>query len=320
MSDLTVLVLGNPEDKSLRLLAEAGDSVRFVIAQRPEGLTHAAAEAEVLFCSSADPQPLAEFVSHAPRLKWIHVRWAGLDNTLLPAVVEHPAPLTNSRGVYSAALGEYVVAAILFFAKDLRRMVRSQEAGVWDVFDVQTVAGATLGIVGYGDIGRAIAERARPLGMRVLALRRSAPRADPLVDEFVAPEGLSDLMARSDYVAVALPLTPETRRFVDRRAIEAMKPSGVFMNVGRGPVVDEEALIEALEAKRIRGAALDVFVNEPLPAGHPFYRMETVLMSAHCADHTRTWRDDAVRLFLDNLRRFRGGEPLRNVVDKRRGY
>jgi len=174
--------------------------------------------------------------------------------------------------------------------------------------------------VGYGDIGRAIAERARPLGMRVLALRRSAPGTDPLADEFVAPERLPDLMARSDYVAVALPLTSETRRFVDRRAIAAMKPSAVFVNVGRGPVVDEEALIEALEAKRLRGAALDVFVNEPLPSGHPFYRMENVLLSAHCADHTRTWRDDAVRLFLDNLSRFRSGTPLRNVVDKTRGY
>jgi phosphoglycerate dehydrogenase-like enzyme len=320
MSDLTVLVLGHPDDKSLRLLGEAGDGVRFVVAQRPEGLAHAAAEAEALFCSSADPGPLAEFLPKAPRLRWIHVRWAGLDNTLLPAVVDHPSTLTNSRGVYSAALGEYVLAAILYFAKDLRRMVRSQEAGVWDVFDVVTVSGSTLGIVGYGDIGRAIAERARPLGMRVLALRRSAPGTDPLVDEFVAPERLADLMGRSDYVATALPLTSETRRLVDRRAIDAMRPSAVFVNVGRGPVVDEEALIAALEAKRLRGAALDVFVNEPLPSGHPFYRMENVLLSAHCADHTRTWRDDAVRLFLENLGRFRRGEPLRNVIDKTRGY
>jgi phosphoglycerate dehydrogenase-like enzyme len=320
MSDLTVLVLGHPDDESLRLLAEAGEGVRFVVAQRPEGLAHAAADAEVLFCSSADPRPLAEFLPHAPRVRWIHVRWAGLDTTLLPPVVEHEATLTNSRGVYSAALGEYVLAAILFFAKDLRRMVRSQEAGVWDVFDVGMVSSSTLGIVGYGDIGRAIAERAKPMGMRVLALRRSAPETDPLVDEFVAPDRLSDLMARSDYVAAALPLTSETRRFVDRRAIDALKPSAVFMNVGRGPVVDEEALIEALEAKRIRGAALDVFVNEPLPPGHAFYRMDNVLLSAHCADHTRTWRDDAVRLFLDNLRRYRSGAPLRNVVDKARGY
>jgi phosphoglycerate dehydrogenase-like enzyme len=320
MSDLTVLVLGHPDDESLRLLDEAGPGVRFVVGRNPEDLVSAASEAEALFCSSADPQPLAEFLPRAPRLRWIHVRWAGLDSTLLPAIVESPATLTNSRGVYSAALGEYVVAAILFFAKDLRRMVRSQEAGKWDVFAGGVVSGSTLGIVGYGDIGRAIAERARPLGVRVLALRRSGPQADPLVDEFIPADRLGDLMARSDYVAVALPLTAETRGFVDRAAIESMKPSAVFVNVGRGPAVDEAALVDALAAGRIRGAALDVFETEPLPSGHAFFRMDNVLMSAHCADHTPTWRDDAVRLFLDNLRRFRGGRPLRNVIDKLRGY
>ena len=152
--------------------------------------------------------------------------------------------------------------------------------------------------------------------MRVLALRRSTPSADPLVDEFVGADGLSDLMARSDYVAVALPLTPETRGLIGRRALGAMKPTAVFINVGRGAVVDEEALIEALQGKRIHGAALDVFVTEPLPSGHPLYGMDNVLLSAHCADHTPTWRDEAVRLFLDNLGRFRRGEPLRNVIDK----
>jgi phosphoglycerate dehydrogenase-like enzyme len=319
MSPLTVLVLGNPQDPSLRLLGEAGDGVRFVVGKTPADLGGAAGEAEALFCSSADPAPLAHVLPRAPRLRWIHVRWAGLDTTL-PLLDGSAAVLTNSRGVYSAALGEYVVAAMLFFAKNLRRMLRSQEQGKWDVFPGEPLAGATLGIVGYGDIGRAIAERARPLGLRVLALRRSEVAADPFVDEFVPSSGLLDLMARSDYVAAALPLTPQTHRFVGRDAFAAMKPSAVFMNVGRGPVVDEEALVEVLAAGRIRGAALDVFETEPLPAGHPFFGMGNVLMSAHCADHTPTWRDDAVRLFLDNLGRFRRGEPLRNVVDRSRGY
>ncbi len=319
MSDLTVLVLGQPEEASLRLL-KGLSGVRFVVDKDPDVLAAAGPDAEVVFCSSGDPRPLEKLLPLVPRVRWIHVRWAGLDNAPIPAIAASPAALTNSKGVYSVALGEYVVAAILFFAKDLRRMLRSQQAQTWDVFDGETVAGATLGIVGYGDIGRAIAERARPLGLRVLALRRSAPSADPLVDEFLGPDAFPDLMARSDYVAVALPLTAETRGFVDRRAIGEMKPSAVFINVGRGAVVDEEALVEALLAKRIRGAALDVFVTEPLPADHPLYGMDNVLLSAHCADHTPTWRDDAVRLFLDNLARFRRGEPLRNVIDKTRGY
>jgi phosphoglycerate dehydrogenase-like enzyme len=319
MSDLTVLVLGQPEEASLRLL-KGISGVRFVVDKDPGVLAAAGPDAEVVFCSSGDPRPLENLLPLVPRVRWIHVRWAGLDNAPIPAIAASPAVLTNSKGVYSAALGEYVVAAILLFAKDLRRMLRSQQARAWDVFDGEMVSGTTLGIVGYGDIGRAVAERARPLGLRILALRRSPPSADPLVDEFLGPDAFPDLMARSDYVAVALPLTAETRGFVDRRAIGEMKPSAVFINVGRGAVVDEEALVEALMAKRIRGAALDVFVTEPLPPDHPLYGMDNVLLSAHCADHTPTWRDDAVRLFLDNLARFRRGEPLRNVIEKTRGY
>jgi phosphoglycerate dehydrogenase-like enzyme len=319
MSDLTVLVLGHPEEPSLRLLGDVG-GVRFVVDTDPAALAAAGSEAEVVFCSSGDPRPLERLLPLVPRVRWVHVRWAGLDNAPLPAIAASPAILTNSKGVYSAALGEYVVAAVLFFAKDLRRMVRSQGEGRWDVFEGHGVAGTTMGIVGYGDIGQAIAQRARGLGMRVLALRRSVPSADPLVDEFVGSDGLPDLMTRSDYVAVALPLTPETRGFVSRRALGTMKPTAVFINVGRGAVVDEEALLEALQAKRLRGAALDVFVTEPLPSGHPFYGMDNVLLSAHCADHTPTWRDEAVRFFLDNLARFRRDEPLLNVIDKSRGY
>jgi phosphoglycerate dehydrogenase-like enzyme len=187
---------------------------------------------------------------------------------------------------------------------------------------VTEVRGQTLGIVGYGDIGERIAERARGFGLHVLALsrRHAEGRQDPLVDEFLPRERLLDLVSRSDYIAVTLPLTPETRGLIAAREIAAMKPAAVLVNVGRGAVVDERALIQALETRRIRGAALDVFETEPLPAGHPFYRLENVLLSPHCADHTATWRDDAVRLFLDNLERFQRGQPLRNVVEKSRGY
>ena len=138
---------------------------------------------------------------------------------------------------------------------------------------------------------------------------------------YVERASLTDVFAHSDVVSLHVPLTPETRGMIDAAAIGAMKPSAVFLNVGRGATVDEGALVRALEEKRIRGAALDVFETEPLPAGHAFYRLENVLVSPHCADHTVTWRDDAVRLFLENLARFRRGEPLRNVVEEKpRGY
>jgi phosphoglycerate dehydrogenase-like enzyme len=321
MHDTTVLVIGPPADASLRLLAEAGDGVRFVVGERPEDFGGAAQGADAVFLSGSNPRALEAVLALAPRVRWVHTRWAGLDGLLLPGIAAHPAPLTNARGVYSGALGEFVLAAILYFAKGVARMVENQRAGRWDPFDVEEVSGKTIGIVGYGDIGAAIAEQVRSCGLRVLALRRSAaPAPDPRVDEWVPQGQLRDLMARSDYVAVALPATDGTRRMIDAHAIDAMKPSAVFVNVGRGATVDEGALVRALEEKRIRGAALDVFETEPLPAGHPFYRLVNVLVSPHCADHTLTWRDDAVRLFLENLARFRRGEPLQNVVDKTRGY
>ena len=187
---------------------------------------------------------------------------------------------------------------------------------------MQPLAGRTLGVVGYGDIGREVARRAHALGMRVVALRRrpELSAGDPLADELLGEDRLLELMARADDVVVATPLTPRTRGLVGRDAIAALKPTAVLVNVGRGPVVDEQALVEALAAGRIRGAALDVFETEPLPAGHPLWTLPNVLLSPHCADHVPGWVEAATRAFLDELERYRRGEPLRNVVDKTHGY
>jgi phosphoglycerate dehydrogenase-like enzyme len=241
---------------------------------------------------------------------------------LFQALVDSPVPLTNSSGVYSRSLGEFVLASVLFFAKDFRRMKRNQAAGRWEPFDVEEAHGKTMGIVGYGDIGRASARLAKALGMRVLALRRRPEKSlgDGLVDEALGTDRLHELMGRSDYVVVAAPLTPDTRGLVDAAAIAAMKPTGVLINVGRGAVIDESALIDALRKQHIRGAALDVFEHEPLPNGHAFYAMDNLLLSPHCADHTQTWIDDAMQFFTGNLERFILGEPLINVVEKRLGY
>jgi phosphoglycerate dehydrogenase-like enzyme len=180
-----------------------------------------------------------------------------------------------------------------------------------------------VGIVGYGDIGRAVATRVRALGMRVLGVKRHGPPArndDPLAERIYGPEGLIEMISRSDYVVVAAPLTPETMGLIGEPEIAAMKPDAVLINVGRGPVIEEAALVKALSEKRIKGAALDVFDTEPLPEGHPFYKLENVLLSPHCADHTPDWLDQAMRFFLAQFERFRKGEPLRNVVDKKLGY
>jgi phosphoglycerate dehydrogenase-like enzyme len=204
----------------------------------------------------------------------------------------------------------------------MRRMIRQQQAGVWEAFTTEEIQGKTLGIVGYGGIGSTAAELARPLGLRIVALRRRPElfQKDPLVDESFAPTQVNQLMAASDYVLLAAPLTDDTRGMIGASQIAAMKPAGVLINVGRGAVVDEPALIQALENGKIRGAALDVFAVEPLPPGHPFYRMENVLLSPHTADHVRDFIHLAVESFLENLRRFQANQPLMNLVDKHAGY
>ena len=310
MDNTTVLALADPTDPLLAMLEGLPDHVRIAAGNRIEAFAEAAPEADVILNWTGSRELLRQVWAMAPRVRWIHSRSAGLDELLFPELSVSKVVLTNARGVFSEILGEFVIAAVLFFAKDLRRMVRSQQAGVWDQFDITEIAGQTMGIIGLGDIGTAVARRAEAMGMHVVGLRR----AD-------GPERKFELLAQSDYVVLSAPLTPETRGIISDAELRAMKPSAVLINVGRGPLVDEAALVVALRERRIGGAALDVFNEEPLPDGHPFYTLDNLLLSPHAADHTPDWKQRAMQLFLDNFERYRKGEPLRNVVtDKQRGY
>jgi phosphoglycerate dehydrogenase-like enzyme len=254
-------------------------------------------------------------------VRWVHSMAAGVETLLFPELVESEVPLTNGSGVFSASLGEFVLASILYFAKDLRRMIRNQAAGVWEPFDVQEISGKTVGILGYGDIGQAVANRVHAMGMRVLATKRHvAELASPPVERFFTSDSRREMIALSDYVVVTAPLTVETRHLISDAEFEVMKPTAVVINVGRGPVIHEAALLRVLREGRIRGAALDVFEHEPLPAGHPFYQLENILLSPHCADHTADWQDQAMRFFLEQYQRFQNGELPKNLVNKRLGY
>ena len=321
MDNITVLVLANPNEPQLAMLEALPPETGITVGNSAEAFERTAPEASVIFNWSGSGALLGEVLGMCPAVRWVHCRAAGLDDMLSPAVVAHPVPLTNGSGVFSPPLGEFVLGAVLYFAKDFRRLIRNQMAGKWEQFDVGEVSGQTAGIVGYGDIGRACATRLKAMGMKILALRRTAPAAaDSLVDKYYGPEGLVDMIAQCDYIVVTAPLTPETRGMLGAKEFAAMKPSAVVINVGRGAVIDEAAMIQALTENRIAGAALDVFATEPLPAGHPFYRLENVLLSPHSTDHTYDWLDRAMRFFLEQFERFAKGEPLRNVVDKKRGY
>mmetsp|Transcript_41935 Transcript_41935/g.133838 ORF Transcript_41935/g.133838 Transcript_41935/m.133838 type:complete len:293 (-) Transcript_41935:408-1286(-) len=217
--------------------------------------------------NAATKDQIRELWPKLPRLQWMHSASAGLEHLLFQELVSSPVPLTNAKGVYSHSLAEYVLTCCNWFAKDLPRLQAQKADARWEPYDVEELRGTTMGVVGYGDIGQAAARLGRAFGMKVAALRRRpGPPGEPNPPDFTfGSDQLCELMAASDYVVMATPYTPHTDKLMSKEAIAAMKPTGVFINVGRGKCVDEEALVAALRDKRIRGAALDVFATEPLP-------------------------------------------------------
>jgi phosphoglycerate dehydrogenase-like enzyme len=318
----TLLVLGNPAARHLALLDRLPAETHIVAGDTEKAFSAGVDEAQVVLMAGNYRELLRALWPRLTRLEWVHSMWAGLEDVLFPELVESAVPLTNSRGVFARSLGEFAIAGMLHFAKQIGRMKSQQARALWAPFEVEELHGRVLGIVGYGSIGRAAAERAAAFGMRIHALRRHADRAaqDALVERVYTVGELMELMGASDYVLAAAPLTAETRGLIGAQAIAAMKPNAVLINLGRGPVVVEEALVRALRAGSIRGAVLDVFDREPLAPKHPFWKMDNVLVSPHTADRTATWLEEAVELFLENYRRFAAGQALLNVADKRLGY
>jgi phosphoglycerate dehydrogenase-like enzyme len=213
---------------------------------------------------------------------------------------------------------------MLYFYKRVRRLVDSQRAHRWDDFVVDWLRGKTMGVVGYGEIGRECARLAKALGVKIYAMRRNPERSkdDAIVDKIFATKELHQMLAAVDVVVASAPLTSETKHMLSKAEFAVMKPSAIVMNVGRGPVIHEAALIEALQTKKIAGAALDVFEVEPLAKDSPLWDMENVLISPHCTDRTTDpdWLDLSAQCFVHNVFRYVKGEPLNNVVDKKAGY
>jgi phosphoglycerate dehydrogenase-like enzyme len=322
MKPLTLLVLSKPTATHLAALSRLPDSTRIVVGDNPEMFAGAAPEAQILMNGMMPKTLFHDVFVQCRNLQWVHSLSAGLENSLFPELVASPLPMTNSRGVFARSLAEWVITGCLYFDKFLPRLMAQKAASEWKAFDIEELHGKTMGIVGYGKIGQLSAARARAFGMKVIALRKrpELSAGDPNIDATYTPDRLQDLMAESDFVVCAAPLTPDTEGLISAPMISAMKPTSVFINVGRGAVVDEAALIAALQEKRIRGAALDVFTTEPLPKDSPLWNLENVLISPHCADHTATWLYEAMDFFIANFERFAKGEPLENIVDKAAGY
>jgi len=282
------------------------------------------AETEIIFSNPVVP---ADIVPRAPKLKWLQLTSAGVDRLLDAPVVQSHVTVTTASGIHAVPISEYVIGAMIAFAKGFPRAMRAQAERSWQPYWPEELEEKTVGIIGVGAIGARVAQIARALGLRVLAMRRSAQRrlagpetGDPSIDEMLPPSDLPYLLGESDYVVLALPLTPESRGMIGEAELRAMKPSAVIVNIARGAIIDEPALVRALKEGWIAGAALDVFSREPLPSDSELWALPNVLLTPHISGGTPRYMERAVRLFCDNLRRYLDGQPLLNVVDPQRGY
>jgi phosphoglycerate dehydrogenase-like enzyme len=268
-----------------------------------------------------------ETFPRASRLRWIHVSAAGVGPLLFPEMVESPVVVTNGRGIHAVAMAEHTLGVMLSFirrlhlARDLQHERRWGQGPLWlDPPGIGELQGATLLMVGLGAVGSAIAPRAAALGMRVIAVRRHPSRDPAPAHEQWGTERLREQLGRADWVVLAVPHTPETRGLIGERELAAMRPGAALVNLGRGALVDEPALIDALRAGRLGGAALDVFAEEPLPPDSALWAMPNVIVTPHISGIGPRYWDRAVDLFERNLTAFLAGAPLENVVDKRAGY
>lgn len=277
------------------------------------------AEAEVIYTPARLPTDLLD---RAPRLRWLQSTAAGADRLIAMGLVGKGVIVTSASGAHATPVGEYVMAVMLMFAKGAPRFVRNQQQARWDSYWPGELYGKTVGIVGLGSIGREVARLAKAFGMQTLGIRRFTATTDggPSLDVLLPPDGLHQLLAQSDYVVLAVPLTPETTGLIGEAELRTMKPTAYLINVSRGLVVDEGALIRALEERRIAGAGLDVFQREPLPSDSPLWRMENVIVTPHIAGGSGIYNYRVTQIFCENLRRYLAGEPLLNVVDPQRGY
>jgi phosphoglycerate dehydrogenase-like enzyme len=278
-----------------------------------------AGEIEVLAAWNLPRTELAELVPNLPRLKWVQSPVAGVGDQRLHELLGPEVTITSGAGVYSDMVAEHAMALILALYRRLPELFAWQREERWDDLEARTLSGQTLGVVGVGGIGRSTARMAHAFGMKTVGIRRGAG-AVPELDTTLPQEELHALLASSDVVVLTVPLTPQTQGMVNRTFLQQMKQSALLINVARGKIVVTDDLVEALRDGRIAGAGLDVTDPEPLPKGHPLWRLPGVIITPHHANPPLLSREHAVRRFAENLARYVKGDTLIAVVDPERGY
>ncbi len=343
MESVNVLLMTWISDESLRYITSTGDEMkRQITTISPKiKLTDAAdlfraersgdsaskAKLDIILANAEVIYGLRlprDVIARSPRLKWIQTMSAGvnwhLDN--VTGLRESPVILTNVSGIHATPISEFILGLMLMFVKQAPFCFQQKQERQWKRFMPAVLRSKTIGIVGLGSIGRETARLAKAFGMRVVATRRSAKRVTRAryVDIVFPREQLRELLSESDFVVLALPLTPETDCLIGEGELRAMKSTAYLINIGRGGIVDEEALIRALDEKRIAGAGLDVFATEPLPADSRLWELPNVIFSPHVAGGMEDYNLKATELFCENLRRYLNRKRLLNVVNKKRGY
>ena len=330
---MKLLIYPRVSDERLAKIREAAAPMDLVQADDEGDAAQKIGDADALF-GYLTPAMLRA----ATKLRWAQSPTASMEKYLYPELVASPVVITNMRGIFSDVIADHVFGFILCFAKNFHTYIRQQTQGVWRMLGREedelpgyggpgevhpsdraaiTLADCTLGVVGLGGIGSETARRGLAFGMRVVAVDPVAQEAPPGVTLWRS-DRLDDLLRQSDFVVIAAPHTPQTYKLMNRQRLRQMKRSAYLINVGRGVIVDLADLTAALQAGEIAGAGLDVFETEPLPAGHPLWKMPNVIITPHCAAASPRVPERHLETLLDNLRRFAAGQPLRNVVDKTR--
>lgn len=339
---LTPILSARYREADLARIREAAPGSRLVNVSL-EGLSDDdLADVEVLL---RGPLPAATFdrlLARCPRLVWVHSATAGVERVLTPAAAERGLRITNARGVFSQPIAEYVLMMVLALTRRLPQLLELQRERTWQPLSAREMRDVTVGIVGLGSIGRAVARLVLACGSRVIATRRGHEASDgetpgrtarpgveaaghregvpPGIDRVLPPEGLPELLAESDFVVLALPLTSATENIIDAAALARMKPGAWLINVARGLLVDERALVRALEERRIGGAVLDTLRDEPLSPEAAIWSVPNLIITPHTSWSSGRVIDRSIELFCENLRRYRAGQELVNLVDREQGY
>jgi phosphoglycerate dehydrogenase-like enzyme len=321
MAKLTKLVISfGLEPEYLDRIRNTYPDVEVVVCRDRAQLPEAMTGAQALIGWGLTP----ELMQQSPELRWVYFSGAGVDGVLFPKLIESDIIVTNNSGVHAPHMAEYLLGMMLAFARGLPELMRAQLRHEWrgrDGLTVYELGRQTLGVVGLGDIGQALAWRAKAIGMRVIGSRRH-PEGEPPrgVDRLYGPGDLHQLLAEADHVAITLPLTDETRGLFGKPEFDAMKSTAFIYNIGRGPIIDSDALIAALRSGSIAGAGLDVTDPEPLPADSPLWDMGNVMITAHTSGGGPFYWERGIELIVENIGRYIRDEPLLNLVDKRAGY